>query len=442
MDNQPMDDFDESWLSAYLDHELSPDQRHRVETMLETRADLRLTLDRLVRVRAAIAACKIELPSDARIVRSGPWDAPKLQASPTIESASSSSTSSQGKWFLHAPSWLLTVAASLLVIGSLSILYWFPMGNGGNGMIATRMDTRSQAPAPEMQEKADIAAKEFRSKEIAADPTNAPTGFAPKIPSDSDGPPPPSPMRSEAASSTMSLDFSVETLRETRPDVLSRNDSFFSYFLGAKESVAILGVEATETTDLPTLAKRRDVWEFQWTSVDRAKDIERSTPSIADRAIVLFQPTTGTASSQANAFQESNLAEWSESSPKASRGLEDGNDKMIDRSVALSRGMPSSVAAGSDGDKGREPGILELRIPVAYWGEATQSLREKGFEIPETLQPGDYQFEPEVNPGNPAKPWTVRRLGGEPAVAKDQTPAYYTLTVILHKPEAKSGSSE
>lgn len=440
MVNQPMDDFDESWLSAYLDNELSPDQRRHVETMLETQPDLRQTLDRLVRIRTAIAACKIELPSETRIVRSGPWDAPKSEASSDVDAPCNSSLASKGGWFLNVPTWLLSLAASILVIGSLSSLYWFPLGNGGHEMLATRMDTKSQAPSTAMQApssakfgSANAATEEFRINERAADPENAPAGNAPMILSDSVSPPPASPMRSETVSSDFSLDFKTEASSSSRQDALSRRDSFFSYFLAAKESESLVGAESTEPTDLPALAKRREEWDFQWTSVDRAKDFGRSTPAMEDRVIVLFTPKTEVALSFASPAPETPLSEWSESVPNTSLGLDDATDVKTDKSMARGRSMSSAEGAS----KGREPNVLELRIPVAFWSEAAQSLRGKGFEIPEELPPGNYRFEPVVSQGSPEKPWAVQRLPGEPEVANEETPAYYTLTVILHKTDAK-----
>ncbi len=133
--------FDESLLTAYLDNELSQEERVATEKALEASPSLRDLLSDLARVRNLVASCREEWSEelreereDCRIVKAGPWGTPpkdvafapraELSYASPVERVSSvelqkvGQEKEPGRWF----GVLWTLAASILVIATLSWL--------------------------------------------------------------------------------------------------------------------------------------------------------------------------------------------------------------------------------------------------------------------------------------------------------------------------------
>lgn len=428
MDKQPMMDFDESWLSAYLDHELTEEQSQYVEELLPSRPDLQQTLEGLVRVRAAIAQCKLDVPADTRIVRHGPWDAPKPAASPSQQSQTLPKTG----WSMQSPTWLFSLAAMILVLATLSSLYWVSSRNRNDGMLATSMEPQGKIAMPKSQESVRSEAEEVRLQELEAKPEIAAAGNSPMVASDFVTPPsamsppsPVSPLRSNPAEATSNLAFRSEQ-EPSQPK--TPTDDFFAYFAqvdaAKKDVVEPLLRNQTELTrsdvkDTRYSMQQNAPSDYTWSFDAKAQDFGRSTLSEAGPAIVWFRSTSQAAKSDSSSDKQ--FAE-------PSRG-------------GIADASPASPPPGLR-TSAPPPNVLEIRIPAESWSPATVALREKGFEIPEDFKPGDYRFEAIQNEGNLEKPWTVRKLEALPPAEEERTPAYFSLIVIPAKPATKSGSSE
>lgn len=428
MDKQPMMDFDESWLSAYLDHELTEEQSQYVEELLPSRPDLQQTLEGLVRVRAAIAQCKLDVPADTRIVRHGPWDAPKPAASPSQQSQTLPKTG----WSMQSPTWLFSLAAMILVLATLSSLYWVSSRNRNDGMLATSMEPQGKIAMPKSQESVRSEAEEVRLQELEAKPEIAAAGNSPMVASDFVTPPsamsPPSPvpaLRSDPAEAASNLAFrsGQEPIQPKTP-----TDDFFAYFIQAdaanKYAIDPLRRNQSELTrsdekDTDSSLKQNASGDYLWSVDADSQEFGRSTVSDTGTAIVWFRSMTQAARSDTS------------------------SDKQV---AGGSRGELADTPSAGPLPRLRKSAppttILEIRIPVESWSPATAALREKGFEIPEDFTPGDYRFEAIENEGDLEKPWTVRKLEALPPAEKERTPAYFSLIVIPAKPSTKSGSSE
>lgn len=420
MDKQPMMDFDDSWLSAYLDNELTREQSRYVEELLRSRPDLQRTLDGLIRVRSAIASCRFELPDDSRIVCSGPWDAPK----PSPSSSSERST--------RTPTWLFSLAATILVLATLSSLVWLSRGNRSGGMLATRMAPQAKMQHSTKQEATRSSTGENRMQEMESQQETAPAGNSPMVATDSVHAP--SAIVPPAAASSLPSDPSQAAsnlaFRSEQDAIESKTTAgdFFAYFLhldvANKDAIDPLprkpkDFNRSEDTNTPFSLRQKAPGDHSWYFDANAQEFGRSTLSEEAAAIVWFQPTT-----------------------QAAKG-ESSSDKQF---AGRSRGELAEATPASPLPRLRTnptpPKVLEIRIPVDSWSQSTPALREKGFEIPEDFKPGDYRFEAIQNEGNPERPWSVRKLEAIRATEEDRTPAYFSLIVIPAKPPTKSGSSE
>lgn len=426
MTNQPMMDFDESWLSAYLDQELTEEQSRYVEELLQSRSDLQKSLDDLIRVRTAIANCRLELPGDTRIVRNGPWDAPKSVPPPS------------GGRAMQYPTWLLSLAAMILVLATLSSFFWLTPGGRDGGMIATTMEPKSKMQSTEMQNAPIADGANLRTQEPEATQDAAIASSSSNLESDFSAPP-----ATRGAPSSMNAPSAASSLRSDPVEVASEL-AFRSEQLPVqpKSSQRDLLAHFIQVDDL---AKDADDTKLEKTRSDISRSEQKDTPyslaPAAPRDFLWDDEVANPRRSRSVPSEQETAIVWFRSKVQAAEKELSADKKTAVPAAPLSAdatpATPSPSLKSSSPPRG-----LEIRIPAELWSLAMGGLQAKGFEIPEDLPPGDYRFEAIENVGNAEKPWTFRKLGQVSATEEERTQAYFSLIVIPAKPTTKSGSSE
>ncbi len=230
MDKQPMMDFDESWLSAYLDHELTEEQSntskncyHRAPTCNKR---LRDWFGYALRSRSANSMYQLTLAS---------FDMDHgMHRSPQHLRPNNHKRCAKTGWSMQSPTWLFSLAAMILVLATLSSLYWASSRNRNDGMLATSMEPQGKIAMPKSQESVRSEAEEVRLQELEAKPEIAAAGNSPMVASDFVTPPsamsppsPVSPLRSDPAEATSNLAFRSEQ-EPSQPKTPA--DDYFAYF--------------------------------------------------------------------------------------------------------------------------------------------------------------------------------------------------------------------
>ena len=357
--------FDEVLLSAYLDQELEPSERLKVERELDKSPELRTLFAELSQIRNLVAACNIPLESESKII-SGPWES---NNSTTIVSPTTLD-SSHSAWTKNWPrlASLAAAIALLLGLGSIVIL------STSTGRWISYQSTNEEVSRPELEPSPTQSAPAPSASARSLPAARVPEAIAPAAGS----------MKTEAADVAVA-DVSRFSSESTNESLVAR----FILYVNSEANKRQLntGNEKSPANDHQELS-----------GVFR---VQANVPSETENGYLLFFD-------DAKSVKAENLA-FNSSSDTFLRQLGEIRDKS-NQEVSENRG---AVGLQGKSQSGVKEQVVELIIPEENWDAASALLIEKGFAMEHTRSnivdapsPEILRFRAAANPLSPSG-WTI-----------------------------------
>ena len=356
--------FDEVLLSAYLDQELEPSERLKVERELDKSPELRTLFAELSQIRNLVAACNIPLESESKTI-SGPWES---NNSTTIVSPTTLD-SSHSAWTKNWPR-LASLAAAitlLLVLGSIVIL------STSTGRWISYQSTNEVA-RPELEPSPTQSASAPSASARSLPAARVPEAIAPAAGS----------MKTEAAD-VAAADVSRFSSESTNESLVAR----FILYVNSEANKRQLntGNEKSPANDHQELS-----------GVFR---VQANVPSETENGYLLFFDDAKSGKAETLAF--------SSPSDTLERQLAEIRDKS-NQEVSENRG---AVGLQGKSQSGVKEQVVELIIPEENWDVASALLIEKGFAMEhmssnsvDAPSPEILRFRAAANPLSPSG-WTI-----------------------------------
>ena len=356
--------FDEVLLSAYLDQELEPSERLKVERELDKSPELRTLFAELSQIRNLVAACNIPLESESKTI-SGPWES---NNSTTIVSPTTLD-SSHSAWTKNWPR-LASLAAAitlLLVLGSIVIL------STSTGRWISYQSTNEVA-RPELEPSPTQSASAPSASARSLPAARVPEAIAPAAGS----------MKTEAAD-VAAADVSRFSSESTNESLVAR----FILYVNSEANKRQLntGNEKSPANDHQELS-----------GVFR---VQANVPSETENGYLLFFDDAKSGKAETLAF--------SSPSDTLERQLAEIRDKS-NQEVSENRG---AVGLQGKSQSGVKEQAVELIIPEENWDVASALLIEKGFAMEhmssnsvDAPSPEILRFRAAANPLSPSG-WTI-----------------------------------
>jgi hypothetical protein len=356
--------FDEVLLSAYLDQELEPSERLKVERELDKSPELRTLFAELSQIRNLVAACNIPLESESKII-SGPWES---NNSTTIVSPTTLD-SSHSAWTKNWPRLASLAAAITLLLGLGSIVI---LSTSTRRWISYQ-STNEEVARPELEPSPTQSASAPSASARSSPAARVPEAVAPAAGS----------MKTEAADVAANVPrFSSE----------STNESLVARFILYVNSEANKRKLNTGNEKSPANDHQELSGVFR---------VQANVPSETENGYLLFFDDAKSGKAETLAF----------SSP--SDTLEQQLGEIRDKSnqeVSENRG---AVGLQGKGQSGVKEQVVELIIPEENWDAASALLIEKGFAIEDmrsnsvdASSPEILRFRAAANPLSPSG-WTI-----------------------------------
>jgi hypothetical protein len=324
--------FDEVLLSAYLDQELEPSERLKVERELDKSPELRTLFAELSQIRNLVAACNIPLESESKII-SGPWES---NNSTTIVSPTTLD-SSHSAWTKNWPRLASLAAAITLLLGLGSIVI---LSTSTRRWISYQ-STNEEVARPELEPSPTQSASAPSASARSSPAARVPEAVAPAAGS----------MKTEAADVAANVPrFSSE----------STNESLVARFILYVNSEANKRKLNTGNEKSPANDHQELSGVFR---------VQANVPSETENGYLLFFD-------DAKSGKAENLA-FNSSSDTFLRQLGEIRDK-FNQEVSENRG---AVGLQGKGQSGVKEQVVELIIPEENWDAASALLIEKGFAI-------------------------------------------------------------
>lgn len=356
--------FDEVLLSAYLDQELEPSERLKVERELDKSPELRTLFAELSQIRNLVAACNIPLESESKII-SGPWESNNTTtfASPTTLDSSHSA------WTKNWPRLASLAAAITLLLGLGSIVI---LSTSTRRWISYQ-STNEEVARPELEPSPTQSASAPSASARSSPAARVPEAVAPAAGS----------MKTEAADVAANVPrFSSE----------STNESLVARFILYVNSEANKRKLNTGNEKSPANDHQELSGVFR---------VQANVPSETENGYLLFFD-------DAKSGKAENLA-FNSSSDTFLRQLGEIRDKS-NQEVSENRG---AVGLQGKGQSGVKEQVVELIIPEENWDAASALLIEKGFAIEDmrsnsvdASSPEILRFRAAANPLSPSG-WTI-----------------------------------
>jgi hypothetical protein len=356
--------FDEVLLSAYLDQELEPSERFKVERELDKSPELRTLFAELSQIRNLVAACNIPLESESKII-SGPWES---NNSTTIVSPTTLD-SSHSAWTKNWPRLASLAAAITLLLGLGSIVI---LSTSTRRWISYQ-STNEEVARPELEPSPTQSASAPSASARSSPAARVPEAVAPAAGS----------MKTEAADVAANVPrFSSE----------STNESLVARFILYVNSEANKRKLNTGNEKSPANDHQELSGVFR---------VQANVPSETENGYLLFFD-------DAKSGKAENLA-FNSSSDTFLRQLGEIRDKS-NQEVSENRG---AVGLQGKGQSGVKEQVVELIIPEENWDAASALLIEKGFAIEDmrsnsvdASSPEILRFRAAANPLSPSG-WTI-----------------------------------
>jgi hypothetical protein len=356
--------FDEVLLSAYLDQELEPSERLKVERELDKSPELRTLFAELSQIRNLVAACNIPLESESKII-SGPWES---NNSTTIVSPTTLD-SSHSAWTKNWPRLASLAAAITLLLGLGSIVI---LSTSTRRWISYQ-STNEEVARPELEPSPTQSASAPSASARSLPAARVPEAVAPAAGS----------MKTEAADVAANVPrFSSE----------STNESLVARFILYVNSEANKRKLNTGNEKSPANDHQELSGVFR---------VQANVPSETENGYLLFFD-------DAKSGKAENLA-FNSSSDTFLRQLGEIRDKS-NQEVSENRG---AVGLQGKGQSGVKEQVVELIIPEENWDAASALLIEKGFAIEDmrsnsvdASSPEILRFRAAANPLSPSG-WTI-----------------------------------
>lgn len=324
--------FDEVLLSAYLDQELEPSERLKVERELDKSPELRTLFAELSQIRNLVAACNIPLESESKII-SGPWES---NNSTTIVSPTTLD-SSHSAWTKNWPRLASLAAAITLLLGLGSIVI---LSTSTRRWISYQ-STNEEVARPELEPSPTQSASAPSASARSSPAARVPEAVAPAAGS----------MKTEAADVAANVPrFSSE----------STNESLVARFILYVNSEANKRKLNTGNEKSPANDHQELSGVFR---------VQANVPSETENGYLLFFD-------DAKSGKAENLA-FNSSSDTLKQQLAEIRDKS-NQEVSENRG---AVGLQGKGQSGVKEQVVELIIPEENWDAASALLIEKGFAI-------------------------------------------------------------
>lgn len=356
--------FDEVLLSAYLDQELEPSERLKVERELDKSPELRTLFAELSQIRNLVAACNIPLESESKII-SGPWES---NNSTTIVSPTTLD-SSHSAWTKNWPRLASLAAAITLLLGLGSIVI---LSTSTRRWISYQ-STNEEVARPELEPSPTQSASAPSASARSSPAARVPEAVAPAAGS----------MKTEAADVAANVPrFSSE----------STNESLVARFILYVNSEANKRKLNTGNEKSPANDHQELSGVFR---------VQANVPSETENGYLLFFD-------DAKSGKAENLA-FNSSSDTLKQQLAEIRDKS-NQEVSENRG---AVGLQGKGQSGVKEQVVELIIPEENWDAASALLIEKGFAIEDmrsnsvdASSPEILRFRAAANPLSPSG-WTI-----------------------------------
>jgi anti-sigma factor RsiW len=356
--------FDEVLLSAYLDQELEPSERLKVERELDKSPELRTLFAELSQIRNLVAACNIPLESESKII-SGPWES---NNSTTIVSPTTLD-SSHSAWTKNWPRLASLAAAITLLLGLGSIVI---LSTSTGRWISYQSTNEVARPELEPSPTQSASAPSASARSLPA--ARVPEAIAPAAGS----------MKTEAAD-VAAADVSRFSSESTNESLVAR----FILYVNSEANKRQLntGNEKSPANDHQELS-----------GVFR---VQANVPSETENGYLLFFDDAKSGKAETLAF--------SSPSDTLERQLAEIRDKS-NQEVSENRG---AVGLQGKGQSGVKEQAVELIIPEENWDAASALLIEKGFAMEHTRSnsvdapsPEILRFRAAANPLSPSG-WTI-----------------------------------
>ena len=356
--------FDEVLLSAYLDQELEPSERLKVERELDKSPELRTLFAELSQIRNLVAACNIPLESESKII-SGPWES---NNSTTILSPTTLD-SSHSAWTKNWPRLASLAAAITLLLGLGSIVI---LSTSTRRWISYQ-STNEEVARPELEPSPTQSASAPSAPARSSPAARVPEAVAPAAGS----------MKTEAADVAANVPrFSSE----------STNESLVARFILYVNSEANKRKLNTGNEKSPANDHQELSGVFR---------VQANVPSETENGYLLFFDDAKSGKAEKLAFNSS--------SDTLKQQLAEIRDKS-NQEVSENRG---AVGLQGKGQSGVKEQVIELIIPEENWDAASALLIEKGFAIEDmrsnsvdASSPEILRFRAAANPLSPSG-WTI-----------------------------------
>jgi hypothetical protein len=356
--------FDEVLLSAYLDQELEPSERLKVERELDKSPELRTLFAELSQIRNLVAACNIPLESESKII-SGPWES---NNSTTIVSPTTLD-SSHSAWTKNWPRLASLAAAITLLLGLGSIVI---LSTSTRRWISYQ-STNEEVARPELEPSPTQSASAPSASARSSPAARVPEAVAPAAGS----------MKTEAADVAANVPrFSSE----------STNESLVARFILYVNSEANKRKLNTGNEKSPANDHQELSGVFR---------VQANVPSETENGYLLFFDDAKSGKAEKLAFNSS--------SDTLKQQLAEIRDKS-NQEVSENRG---AVGLQGKGQSGVKEQVIELIIPEENWDAASALLIEKGFAIEDmrsnsvdASSPEILRFRAAANPLSPSG-WTI-----------------------------------
>ena len=356
--------FDEVLLSAYLDQELEPSERLKVERELDKSPELRTLFAELSQIRNLVAACNIPLESESKII-SGPWES---NNSTTIVSPTTLD-SSHSAWTKNWPRLASLAAAITLLLGLGSIVI---LSTSTGRWISYQSTNEVARPELEPSPTQSASAPSASARSLPA--ARVPEAIAPAAGS----------MKTEAAD-VAAADVSRFSSESTNESLVAR----FILYVNSEANKRQLntGNEKSPANDHQELS-----------GVFR---VQANVPSETENGYLLFFDDAKSGKAETLAF--------SSPSDTLERQLAEIRDKS-NQEVSENRG---AVGLQGKSQSGVKEQVVELIIPEENWDVASALLIEKGFAMEhmssnsvDAPSPEILRFRAAANPLSPSG-WTI-----------------------------------
>ena len=356
--------FDEVLLSAYLDQELEPSERLKVERELDKSPELRTLFAELSQIRNLVAACNIPLESESKTI-SGPWESNNsttIVSPTTLDSSHSAWTKS---WRPLAS--LAAAAALLMGLGSIVIL------STSTGRWISYQSTNEEVARPELEPSPTQSASAPSASARSSPAARVPEAVAPAAGS----------MKTEAA------DVAANVPRFSSESTIESLVARFILYVNSEANKRQLntGNEKSPANDHQELS-----------GVFR---VQANVPSETENGYLLFFDDAKSGKAETLAF--------SSPSDTLERQLAEIRDKS-NQEVSENRG---AVGLQGKSQSGVKEQVVELIIPEENWDVASALLIEKGFAMEhmssnsvDAPSPEILRFRAAANPLSPSG-WTI-----------------------------------